>query len=878
MKKIFTLVFLLKILLVTAQPAGWLYNLPINVNNPNSQNGVDYQLKLTVNTQSLISANMMNANGSDIRFGGTCNGTINFFNYWIESGINTTSTTIWVKIPLLPANSNTLIYMFHGNTTATVASTIPGTFRGPNSSTDSVSGGSSGGSAGTQRGFRFQPNVNLLVTHFGKLEPTGTTRYVTLFDYNSTSIISQTTVAGSTTSSYTYGPISNPIWLTAGTQYVLQLFQGTGDGYYYGTSSQIGQHLTYLDMRYCNSCTQNTFPTSVLSNYHYGYPDFLYYITNTLAVTPTYTFSNSSLASVAGPSGPVCSGSTVTLTTNASGSYTWNTGATSSVIVVTASSPTNYFVTQNSVQSCVYSLVVNTSPTLSISNSSSSGTVCLGGTVTLNASGVNSHTWSGGISSGVPFSPTLTTTYTVNGTNACGTTSLATTITVAPLPVFAISNVTSVCAGSPASFTATGAASYTWIPANLYTSSITVYPATSTIYTVIGLQGSCYGGNTVALTANPLPTVSAVASNSQVCAGDAVVLTASGGLNYTWTPGNLSGTSVTVSPSTSTGYSVAGNNSFGCLAGVQIAVITNPSPTITIASSANMVCAGDLVTINASGATNYTWSAGGNTSSISVNPLTSSVYTVTGSSNNCSASQTVNVDVFIPVVSITGQTLICSGQTASLLASGANSYTWSNNIPFAGINVTPLVTTLYSVAAEATSLNVTCPGAASVLVTVNPNPTVTAVASRTSMCVNEKNTLTASGAGTYSWSSGQTSASFTIAPNLVTTFVYTVTGTDANNCSETATLTVKVNSCTGIDLLSKNGLAIYPNPNNGSFSVKSDAADMSFILMNELGQQIKQYVLSADNSYTVNINGLAKGIYFIEINRGGSGNFKIIVE
>ena len=65
-------------------------------------------------------------------------------------------------------------------------------------------------------------------------------------------------------------------------------------------------------------------------------------------------------------------------------------------------------------------------------------------------------------------------------------------------------------------------------------------------------------------------------------------------------------------------YSVAGNNSFGCLAGV-IAVLANPSPTITIASAPAQVC-GRSGDINASGATNYT-GAGGNTSSISVNPL-----------------------------------------------------------------------------------------------------------------------------------------------------------------------------------------------------------------------------------------------------------------
>ena len=43
-------------------------------------------------------------------------------------------------------------------------------------------------------------------------------------------------------------------------------------------------------MRYCNSCTQNTFPTNVLSNYQYGYPDFLYYLKNSVTPAPSITF------------------------------------------------------------------------------------------------------------------------------------------------------------------------------------------------------------------------------------------------------------------------------------------------------------------------------------------------------------------------------------------------------------------------------------------------------------------------------------------------------------------------------------------------------------------------------------------------------------
>ena len=506
MKKIYVLLLLSIGLYVKAQPPGWIYNQPITVANPNAVNAVDYQLKLTVNTQSLIAAGKMTSTGSDIRFGGTCTGT-SFFNYWIEGGINTATTAIWVKIPFMAANSSTLIYMFFGNPTAPAASTIQGTFRGPNSATDSVSGGTSGGFLVCQRGFRFSPNQNLLVTHFGKNEPTGSTRYVTLFNYSTQAILSQTQVAGPA-ASYTYGPVSSPLWLNQGTQYVLQIFGLATDGYYYGSSSQIGQHLTYIDMQYSNGGTQNTFPNSTLANYHYGYGDFLYYICSTLAITPTYTMSGGTLA-ITGPTAALCTGATVTLSTNATGTYSWNTGSTNTAIVVSPGSTTTYSVTQvsggcNSI--ALITVTVNGAvPTLSVAQSAA--TICPGNTVILTASGAITYTWTGGATNGVAFAPLSTGVFTVTGQNGCGTSTATAAIQVNQLPVSVLVSPTLICAGDAATLTAAGATSYTWLPGNLSGPSPITTSSASVVYTVIGSTSVCAGVNTVALVVNPVPTV-----------------------------------------------------------------------------------------------------------------------------------------------------------------------------------------------------------------------------------------------------------------------------------------------------------------------------------------------------------------------------------
>jgi len=104
----------------------WNYRKAITINNTSatdfSSNG--YQVLLTVDTSSLISSGKMQSGCQDIRFVDFNGGNLN---YWIESGCNTTSTKIWVKVPL-PAASQKTIYMYYGNNSAPAASNGSATF------------------------------------------------------------------------------------------------------------------------------------------------------------------------------------------------------------------------------------------------------------------------------------------------------------------------------------------------------------------------------------------------------------------------------------------------------------------------------------------------------------------------------------------------------------------------------------------------------------------------------------------------------------------------------------------------------------------------------------------------------------------------------
>src|SRR6185437_10392729 len=105
---------------------GWKYDLPISVSNTVFSSLADYQVKVVVNTASPIASGKMNVNGDDIRFADTVN--CSTIPYWIESGINTSSTVIWIKMPTLAASSTKIIKMYYGNPNATAASNGDSTF------------------------------------------------------------------------------------------------------------------------------------------------------------------------------------------------------------------------------------------------------------------------------------------------------------------------------------------------------------------------------------------------------------------------------------------------------------------------------------------------------------------------------------------------------------------------------------------------------------------------------------------------------------------------------------------------------------------------------------------------------------------------------
>ncbi len=273
-------------------------------------------------------------------------------------------------------------------------------------------------------------------------------------------------------------------------------------------------------------------------------------------------------------------------------------------------------------------------------------------------------------------------------------------LAIQTVTITATANPAAVCPGSPAVLMAlavgTGVTpdrpySYTWVaPAGVTlsgasTSAVTATPTTAGVQTftvtVAGQGGLPMSTTTVSLTVNALPTGS-IAGNLVICAGTVTTLTASGGIAYSWSNGQNT-PAITVSPTSTTVYSVTITNVSGCQSVTSATVTVNPLPTVSIAAAPSLnIPAGSNSTLTASGATTYKWSNGQTTPAITVS--TAGPYSVTGTSE-ASCSATASVVVSITTVVDTQAPTAPTNLAASELQPTSVKLTWSPSTDNVGV-------------------------------------------------------------------------------------------------------------------------------------------------------------------------------------------------
>lgn len=509
------------------------------------------------------------------------------------------------------------------------------------------------------------------------------------------------------------------------------------------------------------------------------------YLSSVCTASTTALVSISSTLALSANSPTICSGNTATLTGTGATTYSWSTGATTNTVVVSPIATTNYTLFGSNASGCtntvIATVIVNASPTVTVN----SPAICSGQTATLTGAGATTYSWSSGATTtSIMVTPTSNGNYTVTGTTAgCTNTAFANVIVT---PAFTLSvNNPSICIGNTATLAVSGASTYTWSNGFLG-STQTISPTSNTNYTINGTNGSCTGSTTATVFINALPTISV--NILTICAGQSGTLTASGVNTYTWSTG-VNTNSIVASPTITSTYTVLGTNASGCTNTLVATISVNQLPIITINSPT--ICIGATATLTPSGATTYSWMTGSTLNPLTVSPVVTSTYMVTGTLSGCTNTAITTVTVNpLPIVSINSPT-ICSGQLAFLTGAGASTYTWSNGSVVNPLTVSPVATSNYSVLGMSAA---GCYGVAASTVEVVPTPTISTVATPTIVCSGKESILNAFGATSYTWMPGPVfNSTVSVMPNA--TSVYTVIGTNGtapNLCASTQIALVNV--------------------------------------------------------------------------------------
>ena len=496
--------------------------------------------------------------------------------------------------------------------------------------------------------------------------------------------------------------------------------------------------------------------------------------------------------------------------------------------------------------------------------------VCIGNPVTLTGSGASTYTWSNGITNGVSFNPTTTTTYTVTGTDIHGcVNSDQVLVTVNALPTVNAGNNQTVCAGASVMLAATGASTYTW--SNGVPNGTPMVASNSGIFTVVGVDlNGCVATAQFTLTVNTVPTVTINGGNTVCQLGSlnlsAVSANAYGGAwstsngSGTFSP-NLSNASVTYTPSSNdpvsvsfsyTAFNQCGNSVVNTTVSVLTAPSLNAGPDITL-------CSGNNVTLNATSNAPVTWS--NNVLNGVAFPAQSgqTTYTATATgANGCIKTDQVTINGLpTPLIHAGDDQTVCYGESIVLYATGGVSYTWSNGV-FNNIPFIPTTTSTYSVTGTGSN---GCLGHDTVNVTVHPNPNASIVSANPV-------TLVAVPAGMdYQWINCATQEPVAGATNdtLVASAngSYAVIVTNAAGCSDTSNCVI-VNKV-GLFVPTVAGIALYPNPTSEFVFLELPAADGALAYLYDAQGKLIFQVINAKNGQQFDLSNLSTGVYTFRI-------------
>ncbi len=584
----------------------------------------------------------------------------------------------------------------------------------------------------------------------------------------------------------------------------------------------------------------------------------------------------------------ICLGESDTLFASGGSSYIWNTGDTTSFIVVTPSTPTSYVVIPFSTNGCVgiadtFNVFLNQGPQLTLLASQT--TICFGDTAVLTASGGDSYIWinTSQTTASISVTPTTTTSYIVNAfKNNCQPVTDSVTINVIPLPIITITQSGVMCAvGDSITLTASLGLSYIWSTGDT-TQSITIAPSPPVTYNVnVTDFNFCTGGGSILVNMNSLPIISLSSTTNNgaiTCTNPLVTIsptvTPSSNLTYTWSP--AAGISTPVNQLNATFiasgiYTLAVTNTLtGCVSTTTTSntftVVTDtikPTATIMVTSTNTIIgclASNSTVTFSSSTTSSNTpvinWQPG-SASTPTLDATSAGVYTlvVIDAVNGCSVAAQYTIDGgTTPPQNVDAGTLVsipCGSLTTTLngVTSSANvSYSWSGpsvtSIVSGSNTANPIVNEVGDYTLTVTNTLTGCKSTATVNVSqgsitasISADPTTGLSPLPVSF------TCTSTGATNYSWNfgDGNVSASQNPVNTFTTSGTYTVILTASSGpCTSTASIIIVVED--GLTLVIPNVFTPNNDGSNDFFTIKSTGVkEISLQIFNRWGQKLYEF-------------------------------------
>ncbi|WP_336514101.1 gliding motility-associated C-terminal domain-containing protein [Pollutibacter soli] len=375
---------------------------------------------------------------------------------------------------------------------------------------------------------------------------------------------------------------------------------------------------------------------------------------------------------------------------------------------------------------------------------------------------------------------------------------------------------TAICPGASLQLNVTGSEKIRWSPSTDISDATSLspilFPTKTTTYVVSNIDNSiCPASDTVVVTLKTKPAV-IVTNDTLYCVGKpgfaGIQMSSGGGASYHWFPAtglsNVNIANPIANPTATTVYRVSVTGSNGCIDTGDVQITVSAFANVKASADA-ILCSGKSANLAATGGTDYHWTPALGLSSNSIaNPVatpsqTTSYIVNSPSAGACSGKDTVVVTVNAnPVINLSpGDTMICSGTTVQLSASGGSQYTW---LPATGLSsssisnprASPAIKTTYAV--EVTDIN-GCKSSGSVTIDVKQTVAIKASADLTT-CYGKSVNISASGASDYAWSPSTGLSSSGIAnpiANPAVTTSYVVTSPSAGVCSGKDTVIVVVN-------------------------------------------------------------------------------------